>query len=66
MPAVDTSHTQVKARAQRQSLAQKSVITVYRIFAIAVLYAVLAGVFAYAFVMGFYALNSTWAAPIIV
>ena len=65
MPAVETSPTQAKARAPRQTLAHKSIITVYRIFAIAVLYAVLAGVFSYAFVMGFYALNSTWAAPII-
>ena len=37
----------------------------YRVFAIAVLYAVLAGILAYAFVMGFYAVNSSWAAPVI-
>jgi hypothetical protein len=46
-------------------VAQKLVITIYRIFAIVVLYAVLVGVFSYAFVMGFYALNHTWVAPII-
>ena len=43
----------------------KSVVTVYRIFAIVTLYAVLFGVLAYGFVMGFYALNTSWAAPVI-
>ncbi len=43
----------------------KLVITLYRIFAIAVLYAVLVGIVAYAWVMGFYAVNSSWAAPAI-
>jgi hypothetical protein len=38
---------------------------VYRIVAILVLYAVLFGILAYAFVMGFYAVNTTWAAPVI-
>jgi len=64
-PAVDPSTLPPKARAPRQSLAHKSVIAVYRVFAITVLYAVLLGVFCYAFVMGFYALNHTWVAPII-
>jgi predicted nucleic acid-binding Zn-ribbon protein len=41
------------------------VVTVYRIFAILTLYLVLAGVLAYGFVMGFYALNTSWAAPVI-
>jgi hypothetical protein len=41
------------------------VLTTYRIFAIVVLYAVLLGVLCYAFVMGFYALNKSWAAPVI-
>lgn len=49
----------------RQSLHYKMVITLYRIFAITVLYLVLAGILAYAFVMGFYAVNSSWAAPVI-
>jgi CII-binding regulator of phage lambda lysogenization HflD len=49
----------------RQSLHYKLVITLYRGFAIAVLYLVLAGIISYAFVMGFYAVNSSWAAPII-
>jgi hypothetical protein len=42
------------------------VITLYRIFAIMVLYLVLAGIITYAFVMGFYAVNSSWAAPVII
>ena len=46
-------------------LGYKSVLTIYRVFAIVALYAVLAGVLAYAFVMGFYALNKSWAAPVI-
>jgi hypothetical protein len=48
-----------------QPMLYKSVVTVYRIFAIVTLYLVLAGVLAYGFVMGFYALNTSWAAPII-
>ncbi|MGB6720290.1 MAG: hypothetical protein WBE72_05815 [Terracidiphilus sp.] len=54
-----------QARAPRQSLAHKSVIAIYRVIAIAVLYAVLIGVLCYAFVMGFYAINRNWAAPVI-
>jgi hypothetical protein len=48
-----------------QPLLYKSVVTIYRIFAIVTLYTVLAGVLAYGFVMGFYALNTSWAAPVI-
>jgi hypothetical protein len=48
-----------------QPMLYKSVVTVYRIFAIVTLYLVLAGVLAYGFVMGFYALNTSWAAPVI-
>jgi hypothetical protein len=48
-----------------QSLHYKLVIILYRVFAITVLYLVLFGILAYAFVMGFYAVNSSWAAPII-
>jgi hypothetical protein len=40
-------------------------LTTYRIFAVTVLYLVLIGVVSYAFVMGFYAVNSSWAAPVI-
>ena len=47
------------------SLHYKLVLTLYRVFAIAMLYLVLAGILAYAFVMGFYAVNSSWAAPVI-
>jgi len=48
-----------------QPMLYKSVVTVYRIFAIMTLYLVLVGVLAYGFVMGFYALNTSWAAPVI-
>jgi len=48
-----------------QPLIYKSVVTVYRIFAIVTLYTVLIGVLAYGFVMGFYALSTSWAAPVI-
>jgi hypothetical protein len=48
-----------------QSLHYKLVISLYRVFAITVLYAVLVGIFSYAFVMGFYALSNSWAAPLI-
>jgi hypothetical protein len=48
-----------------QQAVYKSVVTLYRIFGIVALYVVLAGVLSYAFVMGFYALNTSWAAPVI-
>jgi len=48
-----------------QALMYRTVITLYRVFAIITLYAVLAGVLAYGFVMGFYAVNTSWAAPVI-
>ena len=48
-----------------QSLHYKLVINLYRLFAVTVLYLVLAGILAYAFVMGFYAVSSSWAAPLI-
>ena len=53
-------------RAPGQSLHYKLVISLYRIFAIIVLYLVLGGILTYAFVMGFYAVSSSWAAPVIV
>jgi len=49
-----------------QSLHYKLVISLYRIFAIIVLYLVLGGILTYAFVMGFYAVSSSWAAPVII
>jgi hypothetical protein len=48
-----------------QPLHYRVVLTLYRVFAILVLYLVLAGIIIYAFVMGFYAVNSSWAAPVI-
>ena len=48
-----------------QGLAYKGVVRLYRLFAILALYAVLFGVLAYGFVMGFYAINTSWAAPVI-
>jgi CII-binding regulator of phage lambda lysogenization HflD len=67
MPEVDSMQAaqKMKHRQPLHSYAYKSVLTTYRIFAIAVLYAVLLGVLSYAFVMGFYALNKSWAAPVI-
>ncbi|MGO8791252.1 MAG: hypothetical protein ACLQVL_28240 [Terriglobia bacterium] len=41
------------------------VLTSYRLFAIVTLYAVLAGVLIYGFGAGFYAISTTWVAPII-
>ena len=73
-PPVDSPPLETKANAvvsetkkapARQSLHYKLVITLYRVFAIIVLYLVLAGIIIYAFVMGFYAVNSSWAAPVI-
>lgn len=48
-----------------QAFTYKSVVALYRIFAIVTLYAVLIGVLAYGFVMGFYAISTSWAAPVI-
>ncbi|MFZ0730732.1 MAG: hypothetical protein WAM79_00270 [Candidatus Sulfotelmatobacter sp.] len=43
----------------------KVVLAIYRVFAIAVLYLVLIGILSYAWIMGFYAVNTSWAAPVI-
>lgn len=64
-PPVETTAPAIKSVPIKQSVHYKLVITLYRVFAVTVLYIVLAGIFAYAFVMGFYAVNSSWAAPII-
>jgi hypothetical protein len=48
-----------------QALHYKLVLTLYRVFAIVMLYLVLGGILTYAFVMGFYAINTSWAAPVI-
>ncbi|HEX4542740.1 MAG TPA: hypothetical protein VH114_06205 [Candidatus Acidoferrum sp.] len=65
-PTADTLPRQSKKVAAGQSLHYKVVITLYRVFAIAVLYLVLGGILTYAFVMGFYAVSSSWAAPVII
>ncbi|MGA2807845.1 MAG: hypothetical protein ABSE87_06895 [Terracidiphilus sp.] len=54
-----------KQSGAKQPLHYRLVISLYRVFAIVTLYLVLIGVIAYAFVMGFYAVNSSWAAPVI-
>jgi hypothetical protein len=55
----------IKPIPKGQSLLHRTVLTVYRVFAILALYAVLIGIVSYAFIMGFYAVNTTWAAPVI-
>ena len=57
--------SETKPAPVKQSLHYRLVITLYRVFAITVLYLVLAGILAYSWVMGFYAVNSSWAAPVI-
>ena len=64
-PTADTLPPQTKKVPAKQSLHYTLVITVYRVFAIVVLYLVLAGILTYASVMGFYAVNSSWATPVI-
>jgi hypothetical protein len=64
-PAAETKQG-AAGRAPGQSLHYKLVISLYRIFAIIVLYLVLGGILTYAFVMGFYAVSSSWAAPVII
>jgi hypothetical protein len=63
-PAVKRVPSEAKASVI-QPMLYKSVVTIYRIFAIVTLYVVLLGVLSYGFVMGFYALNTSWAAPVI-
>jgi len=48
-----------------QAVHYKFVLALYRAFAIAVLYVVLIGILSYAWIMGFYAVNDSWAAPVI-
>ena len=74
-PPVETERPEIRtiappapkapAASSLQSLHYKFVLAVYRVFAITVLYLVLIGILAYAWVMGFYAVNSSWAAPVI-
>jgi CII-binding regulator of phage lambda lysogenization HflD len=67
LPALtaDTPPVQPKKAPPRQSLHYQIVISLYRVFAITVLYLVLGGILTYAFVMGFYAASNSWAAPLI-
>jgi len=62
---VNASPAETKKISVVRSLHYKLVITLYRVFAVIVLYLVLAGIVTYAFVMGFYAVNSSWVAPVI-
>lgn len=64
-PAIDPAPPPRGKAAPGQPLHYRFMLTAYRIFAITVLYLVLIGVIAYAFIMGFYAVNSSWAAPVI-
>jgi hypothetical protein len=75
-PPVETAQPETKtipppsaqkasAKGTLHSLHYKLVLTLYRVFAISVLYLVLIGILTYAWVMGFYAVNSSWAAPVI-
>ena len=61
----DATHEPERPRKPLQLIIYKVTLGLYRVFAIITLYAVLAGILAYAFVMGFYAINRSWAAPLI-
>lgn len=61
----ETSPVPPKKAVPRQSFHYKLVISLYRVFAVTMLYLVLGGILSYAFVMGFYAISTTWAAPLI-
>jgi hypothetical protein len=63
--AVEPVPAQARKGAAKQPFHYRLMLATYRIFAVTVLYLVLIGVVCYAFVMGFYAVNSSWAAPVI-
>jgi hypothetical protein len=63
--AVKNTKAPGNAFAKVQPMVYKSVVTLYRIVGILTLYLVLFGVISYAFVMGFYAVSTSWAAPVI-
>jgi hypothetical protein len=63
--AVEPAPPIPRKAAAAQPFHYRLMLATYRIFAITVLYLVLIGVIAYAFVMGFYAVNTSWAAPVI-
>ena len=62
---LDAAHGPKKTRKPLQLIFYKVTLALYRLFAIVTLYAVLVGILAYAFVMGFYAVSTSWAAPVI-
>jgi len=62
---IDKVPAEIRKARSLQMLMYRWVVTLYRIFAILALYVVLLGVLAYGFVMGFYAMNTSWAAPVI-
>jgi ribosomal protein S20 len=64
-PAPSRDGGKLSAADRLQAAHYKVVLTLYRVFAIAVLYLVLIGIFAYAWIMGFYAVSTSWAAPVI-
>lgn len=64
-PTLESDPKPIPKASGRQSLHYRFILATYRIFAIAALYAVLVGVAAYAFILGFYAISSSWAAPVI-
>ena len=55
---LDAKHDTKKPHEPLQLIVYKVTLALYRVFAIVTLYAVLIGILAYAFVMGFYAINS--------
>ena len=61
----ETPPAPLKKAVPLQSFHYKLVISLYRVFAVTMLYLVLGGILTYAFVMGFYAISTTWAAPLI-
>lgn len=62
---VDPTPEHGTSRWSPQRIFYKVTLALYRVFAIVTLYAVLIGILCYGFVMGFYAVNSSWAAPLI-
>src|SRR5581483_7341962 len=62
---VEKLRTGTRKKISVQALMYVPVLTLYRVFAMVTLYAVLAGVLGYGFVVGFYAINTSWAAPVI-
>jgi CII-binding regulator of phage lambda lysogenization HflD len=61
----ETPPVRPKKALPSQSFHYRLVISLYRVFAVIMLYLVLGGILSYAFVMGFYAISTTWAAPLI-